>query len=257
MIRPAEVGGACTQIGTAELLGYPVATGSQSEVLEMLWQRLLSRRLTHVVTLNPEMIVHARRNRSAFDALHAADVYIADGVGLTWAAGILKRHGIRRFPGIDLADALLSRLAAVEGRVFLLGGKPGVAQRAAKRLEQLKPGLCVAGMQDGYFSQNDESKVVLNIAAAQPDMLLAGLGSPKQEAFITKYKDQLDIPLLIGIGGALDVFAGDKRRAPGWVQRAGMEWAYRSLMDISRYKRLGVLPVFIGMTLHEAMGGKP
>lgn len=256
MVRPAEVGGACARFGTADLLGYPVATGSQSEVLEMLWQRLLSRRPTHVVTLNPEMIVRAQRNQAAFTALHQADVFVADGVGLTWAAGMLKKQGIQRYPGVDLADGLLERLAGMQGRVYLLGGKPGVAERAAERLVQLKPGLIIAGTQHGYFSTDEEEDIVLNIAASQPDMLLAGLGSPKQEEFITRYKGQLNAPLMIGVGGALDVFAGLKRRAPRWVQRAGMEWAYRSLADISRYKRLGVLPIFVGMALREALGGK-
>jgi N-acetylglucosaminyldiphosphoundecaprenol N-acetyl-beta-D-mannosaminyltransferase len=256
MVRPAEVGGACARSGTAELLGYPVATGSQSEVLEMLWQRLLSRRPTHVVTLNPEMIVHARRNRSASKALHRADVFIADGVGLTWAAAMLNQPGVKRYPGIDLADALLSRLAGMQGRVYLLGGQPGVAESAAERLVQQKPGLGIAGTRHGYFDADEEEDIVLNIAASSPDMLLAGLGSPKQEEFITQHKEELNVPLMIGVGGALDVFAGLKRRAPRWVQRAGMEWAYRSLADVSRYKRLGVLPVFIGMALREALGGK-
>jgi N-acetylglucosaminyldiphosphoundecaprenol N-acetyl-beta-D-mannosaminyltransferase len=256
MVRPAEVGGACARSGTAELLGYPVTTGSQSEVLEMLWQRLLSRRPTHVVTLNPEMIVRARRNRAASDALHCADMFVADGVGLTWAADMLKKHGIQRYPGIDLADGLLSRLAGMQGRVYLLGSKPGVAQRAAERLVQQKPGLIIAGTYHGYFNSAEEADVVSNISATRPDLLLVGLGSPKQEEFITQHKDQLNAPLMIGVGGSLDVFAGLIRRAPRWIQRAGMEWAYRSLVDISRYKRLGVLPVFIGTVLHEALGGK-
>lgn len=221
----------------------------------MLWQRLLSRQATHVVTLNPEMIVRGQRDAAAAQVLHDADVYIADGVGLVWAAGVLRRPGIERFPGIDLAGELLTRLAHTGGSVYLLGARPGIAQQAGQRLVQQLPGLRLAGTHHGYFSAAEEAAVVSNIAAAQPDMLLVGMGSPRQEEFIRDYRSQLSVPLMVGVGGALEVFAGVKRRAPRWVQRAGIEWAYRSMADISRYKRLGVLPRFVGLVVREALGG--
>jgi N-acetylglucosaminyldiphosphoundecaprenol N-acetyl-beta-D-mannosaminyltransferase len=255
MVRPAEVGSACAHLGTVELLGYPVATGSRQEVFEMLWQRMLSRQVTHVVTLNPEMIVCARRDGLAARTLRNADVFVADGVGLALAARVLRRGGVERYPGIDLAHDLLERLAQAQGSAFLLGAKPGIAQRAAAQLHEQLPGLRIAGTQHGYFKAEEEAGIVLNIAGLKPDLLLVGLGSPKQEEFIQKYREQVQAPLMIGVGGALEVFAGEKRRAPRWAQRAGMEWAYRSMTDISRYKRLGVLPRFVGLVLHEALGG--
>jgi N-acetylglucosaminyldiphosphoundecaprenol N-acetyl-beta-D-mannosaminyltransferase len=254
MVRPAEVGSACTPPVTVELLGYPIVSGKREEVLDLLWRRLQTRECTHLVTLNPEMIVRARRDRQAANALRRADMFVADGVGVVWAAGMLKRQGIERYPGIDLAMDLIQRMAQQNMSIFLLGAKEGVAERAAERLAQVAPGLSIAGTQHGYFETSEESAIAANIAQAQPDMLLVGMGYPKQEMFIGSYRGQLHVPLMIGAGGALEVIAGDKRRAPRWMQRAGMEWAYRSMADLSRYKRLGVLPAFIGLVLRETMG---
>jgi N-acetylglucosaminyldiphosphoundecaprenol N-acetyl-beta-D-mannosaminyltransferase len=195
------------------------------------------------------MVVRAQQSNSARAVLRAGDVYVADGIGLRWAAGVLGLSGIERYPGIDLAEDLLARLALEQGSVYLLGAKPGVAEVAADRLCSRFAGLKLAGVHDGYFPNSAASAIVSTISAGQADVLLVGMGSPAQEAFIANNRDKLGVPLMVGIGGALEVWAGVKRRAPAWVQRSGFEWAYRAAADISRLTRLGVLPRFIALVL--------
>ena len=253
MLCPAEVGaGAHAQ--TVDVLGFAVAAGSRQQVLDELWLRLERRAPTHVVTLNPEMIERAWRQPSVRRLVAAADVLVADGVGLEWASKVLGAARVTRYPGIDLALDLMTRLAQRGGAVYLLGAAPKVAAEAASRLQAQLPGLIIAGCADGYFTAPEESGRVAAIVAAKPDMLLVGMGFPKQEEFIARYRDEMGATLMIGVGGALEVFAGHKRRAPALVQRAGLEWAYRSLQDVSRLKRLGVLPRFIWLVLRRAGG---
>jgi N-acetylglucosaminyldiphosphoundecaprenol N-acetyl-beta-D-mannosaminyltransferase len=243
------------ELETANLLGFPVAAGTREDVLRALLGRLAARRVTHVVTLNPEMVVSARRDAKARATLRGGDVFVADGVGLTWAAQRLHVKGIERYPGVDLAYDALRAIAPGGGSAYLLGSKPGIAQRAAAALQTELPGLKICGTHSGYYSAAEESALVANIAGLKPDILLVGMGSPRQEEFIITHKEQLAVPLLIGVGGSLEVYSGEKPRAPELIRRSGMEWAYRSILDISRLKRLGVLPGFVMTVLREARGG--
>ena len=117
------------------------------------------------------------------------------------------------------------------------------------------PGLAVCGAASGYYTSVGEPAIAANIAAARPDLLLVGMGCPKQEEFISRYRSELYAPLMIGVGGSLEVFSGLRARAPEIIRRCGMEWAYRSILDISRMKRLGVLPRFVLSVLRQPKGG--
>ena len=238
-----------------EVLGYPLACGERPDICAHILASLETGQPTHTVTLNPEMAVAARRNNALRALLAQADIFVPDGVGLAWAARRLGRSDVQRYPGIDLAEDLLAELAHRGLSAFLLGSKPGVVERAAAGLTARMPGLKIAGCHHGYFDPSEDGQVAALIAEAQPSFLLAGMGFPRQEGFISKYRDELGAPILMGVGGALEVFAGDKRRAPQLVQRAGLEWAYRTAIDLNRLKRLGVLPRFVGMVLRESMGG--
>lgn len=240
------------RIEVSDVLGYPVCIGEPQEVLELLWQRLTAGRRTHVVTLNAEMILAAEREAEAQDVLGSADIYVSDGVGLTWAARMLRQDSIHRYPGIDLVFDLMTKLAQNRGSVYLLGAAPGVAAEAGRKLCEDLPGLSVVGTHDGYFAGELESQVVSNISAAQPDLLLVGMGCPKQERFIAEHRAELHAPVMVGVGGALEVFAGRRSRAPRWMRGTGLEWAWRSMQDLSRLKRLGLLPRFIFLVLRQA-----
>lgn len=243
-------------VNVTELLGFRLLTGERRAILNHLWERGRSGTPTHVLTLNPEMVMQAQADPHVRELLAQTDVCVADGVGIEWAARQLGKTGIERYPGVELASDLLDRLAAEQGGVFLLGSAPGVAAEAAWRLEQSRPGLRVTGAVDGYFKPEEEMDLVDTISGSGSDLLLVGMGCPRQEAFIARHRTRLGIPLMIGVGGSLDVFSGRKQRAPEWVMRGKLEWAWRSMQDISRLKRLGVLPRFVVRVLGEAWRGR-
>jgi N-acetylglucosaminyldiphosphoundecaprenol N-acetyl-beta-D-mannosaminyltransferase len=232
---------------TVDLLGFPLCTASRAQVLDWLWQRLQSKEQTHVVTLNPEMVLLDKANPNPH--LHAADLYVADGVGIVWAAKKLPGKSIDRYPGVDLAHDLMAKLAEAKRSVYLLGSAPGVADAASSHLTAALPGLTIAGTRDGYFAPGGDAEVAGQIRQSGADLLLVGMGCPRQEGFIAMQRDTLGVPVMIGVGGALDVFAGVKKRAPQWVQRIGMEWAWRGLSEPSRLKRQLALPRFAALVL--------
>jgi N-acetylglucosaminyldiphosphoundecaprenol N-acetyl-beta-D-mannosaminyltransferase len=167
-------------------------------------------------------------------ALRGADLVVADGVGLVWAA---RRRGIvlpGRVPGVDLAFAALA--AAPGLRVYLLGGRPGVAE-AAGRVAHERWGTDVVGARDGYFdAARDGASVAAEVGASGAQLVLAGLGEG-QERFLDAHRGALGPAVLIGVGGTLDVLAGTARRTPAWTRRLGVEWAWRVGSDPARWHR--------------------
>lgn len=221
----------------AKLFGYRVTIASREAVIDWLMTRREGRQATAIVTLNPEMLMLARTDQALAAAIRSADLTVADGVGIVWALGRLAGVRAGRYPGIEMAQDLLRALAGSAGRVFLLGSKPGVAEDAASRLTAQYPGLTIAGCQHGYFDPDEEADLVSRISESAPDLLLVGMGCPRQEGFIAMHGARLNCPLLIGAGGTLEVLAGRKQRAPRLIQRLGLEWLWRSLIDPARWKR--------------------
>jgi N-acetylglucosaminyldiphosphoundecaprenol N-acetyl-beta-D-mannosaminyltransferase len=195
------------------------------------------------VTPNPEIVWACQTAPAVMDAVAGADLILADGVGITKAARKLGRPLPCRVTGADWFFKMLEACALSGKRVFFLGGKPGVAQRAKERAEAQYPGLIVCGTHDGYFS--DDGPVLDAVKAAGPDFLAVCLGAPKQELWMARNAGQLGGTLLAGLGGCLDVLAGTVKRAPKILQKAGLEWLYRVICQPSRIKRLFVVPKFL------------
>ena len=198
----------------------------------------------YIVTPNPEIVWMAQRDDSLREALDGARVVLPDGIGIIIGAKLLGtplQSG--RVPGIDFAAALFTSMSHFGGSIYLLGAKPGVAELAGEKLATMYPGLVIAGALDGYFKDSDE--VVGKINEAKPDVLLVCLGSPKQERFMHDNLNSLHVKLCAGLGGSLDVFAGNVRRAPVFFRRLGLEWLYRLFKEPRRIKRMIKLPLFI------------
>ncbi len=196
-----------------------------------------------VVTPNSVSLLRARSDPSLLSAYNRADLVTADGIGIVWGASFLGASIPERVTGIDLVNELLRRADSGRYRVFLLGGKHGVATRAAKHLQRQFSGLSVVGTYHGYF--DDDSEVMAEIREAKPDIVLAGMGVPKQELWMTEHREELSVSLMIGVGGALDVYAGDRRRASVRWQRLGLEWLYRLLDAPHRISVVFSVPYFI------------
>jgi len=199
---------------------------------------------THViVTPNSVSLFNARKDPTLLDNYRKADLVIADGIGIVWAARLLGVPLAERVTGIDLTEALLGRASADGYRVFLLGGRDRVAVRAAHRLQERFPSLDIVGTHHGYFT--DDKEPLARITAAQPQIILVGMGVPKQERWMTHYADTLNVPVMIGLGGGLDIFAGDSLRASNRWQRLGLEWLYRILHQPRRVRAAWTILCFI------------
>ena len=207
-----------------------------------------------VATPNPEIVQRANKDRAFADILARADLVVPDGVGVIYAAKILGRPLRARVPGIDLASALLGRVAGTGKRLFLLGAAPGVAEQAAVNLRAAYPGLVVCGTHDGYFQE--DGPVVDAIRQAGADIVFVCLGAPKQEKWIAANGEAAGARLYLGLGGSLDVFAGKVDRAPERFQRLGLEWLYRLMKEPSRIGRMAKLPLFLVSAAGARLRGK-
>lgn len=197
-----------------------------------------------VVTPNALMLDACRKDRQKAELLNRATLSLADGSGVLLAA---RRQGTplrERVAGIEFGEAIMERAAREGLRVFLLGGAEGVAQKAAQRLTERYDGLRVCGSYWGYFEKTgeDDRRVCNIIRATRPDILFVCFGFPMQEEWIARHIDCLDdIRVIAGLGGSLDVWSGDLRRAPRIVSRMGMEWAWRMLREPRRLKQLPII----------------
>lgn len=202
----------------------------------------------YIVTANPEIVLRCREDAAYAAAVNGAKLVLADGVGDLCAARILGTPLPGRVAGADLVPRLLARLAERGGSVFLYGARPGVAQRAGESLQSACPGLRIAGTENGYIS--DETALLEALEREKPDLLLLGLGAPRQELWMAENRQKINA-VMIGVGGLLDVFAGDIPRAPESWQRLGLEWLYRLLREPRRFKRVIRLPKILLLALRE------
>ncbi len=202
----------------------------------------------YIVTANPETVLRCREDAAYAAAVNGAKLVLADGVGDLCAARILGTPLPGRVAGADLVPRLLARLAERGGSVFLYGARPGVAERAGKSLQSACPGLRIAGAENGYIS--DETALLEALEREKPDLLLLGLGAPRQELWMARNRQKINA-VMIGVGGLLDVFAGDIPRAPEAWQRLGLEWLYRLLREPRRFKRVIRLPKILLLALRE------
>lgn len=208
-----------------------------------------------VFTPNSEMIMNAREDQTLFAALQQADLVVPDGMGVVWASKILGTPLKERVTGIDLFLALCQTASQEGWSIFLLGGKPTVAQEAATKLTLRWPKLKIAGTYHGYFKPQAEAEVLEKIKTAAPDLLAVGLGSPRQELWLLEHLPALGVPIGLGIGGSFDVISGQKKRAPQAISRLGLEWAWRLAAEPSRLPRMMALPRFAFRVLGEKLGG--
>jgi N-acetylglucosaminyldiphosphoundecaprenol N-acetyl-beta-D-mannosaminyltransferase len=198
-----------------------------------------------VATCNAEMVMIAGRDAELARILANASLVVPDGAGVVWAARHLGHPVPERVAGFDLAQALLSRAAEKGWRVFFFGGMPGIAARAGEVAVKRWPGLKVAGVRDGYFAPAESAGIAAAIRDSKPHILLAALGVPKQEKWLAEHAAELAVPVAMGVGGTFDVMAGAARRAPLWMQRAGLEWLYRLGCEPRRIGRMMALPRFV------------
>jgi N-acetylglucosaminyldiphosphoundecaprenol N-acetyl-beta-D-mannosaminyltransferase len=225
-----------------DILGITVDTYSMQKTVEQIRQAVEGQIQMHVVTANPEMIYASEQNLRLKKLINSADIVTADGIGVVWAARRLGTPGIERVTGIDLIEALFPIAHAGKWRIFFLGGEPGVAEQAAHQVVLKNHGITWDAMH-GYFSSEEEPRVLDKIQHFQPDLILVGLGAPRQEYWIAEHPGLAFVS--IGVGGSFDALAGIVVRAPKRIQDLHVEWLYRLCKEPWRWKRQAVLPRFV------------
>lgn len=226
-----------------EILGVKVDRVGREQALAAIESFLEGGGCRQVVTLNPEYVMLAGKNLELRRIINESDLCVPDGMGIVWAARLLGEPLKERVTGTGLLPEIC-RICAERGySIYLLGGEPGVAGKAAAVLKQRFPKLKVAGVSSN--DPQDGAATVAAVNAAGADVVAVAYGCPKQDFWIDRYRGELtSARLAIGVGGAFDFISGQTPRAPGIMRRAGLEWLFRLWLEPSRARRMLALPRF-------------
>jgi len=241
-----------------KLFGVPINRINCQQAIELLDKFVSQKKSCFVVTPDTLAILRARKDKKYLNITKKANLVTPDGAGILWAAATLDNPLIERITGIDLINNICQSAVEKGYRFYLLGSKEGVIEKTVTCLKNKYPGINIVGYHHGYFNQGEteakqgeksEKEIIRDIKQKKPDFLLVGLGVPKQELWISKYKDELGVPVCIGIGGSFDVLSGKIPRAPLWMQNHGMEWIFRLIKEPKRVKRVIALPYFMWLII--------
>jgi len=236
------------------MMGCLIDNLTMEETVRKVEGFIASGRAHQHVVVNVDKLVKASRDPELRRIINDCALVNVDGMPVVWASRLLGKPLKERVAGVDLFEALMARAAALGWRVFLLGAQEEVVAAVHQRYEKKYPGLTIAGHRNGYWSAQEEAGVVEQIAAARADLLFVAISSPKKEQFLGRYQERMQIPFAMGVGGTFDVAVGKVRRAPRWMQRAGLEWFYRFLQEPRRMFRRYFIEdmAFIWLFLKEA-----
>lgn len=198
-----------------------------------------------IFTPNPEIVMMAQKDLEYKDILAEGDLVIPDGIGIIMASRIKKLGLDERLPGIEMMESILKYCNNAKKSIYLLGSSSHNVKSAAENIQETYPNLILAGYHDGYFDDAEELRIVDKINEVKPDILFVAMGAPKQEKWMYKHRKILNVKVSMGIGGAIDVWAGAVKRAPKLFRKIGLEWLYRIVTNPKRIKRSLVLPQFL------------
>ena len=242
-------------IERVKILGVNVDAVTMAQAVERVANLIAEKKSSLVATANAEMLLRATHDAELKSILNAAKLVVPDGAGTVWAARHLGKFMPERVAGADLVLELMKISVQRAWKIFLFGAAPGIADKAKSKAEKLFPGINIVGTRNGYFTAADEPEIIAQIKNSRPEILLAALGVPKQEKWLAAHKDELNVPVSIGVGGTFDVMAGVVKRAPLWMQRAKLEWLFRAMLQPSRAGRLVALPKFVWKVHQQKING--
>jgi N-acetylglucosaminyldiphosphoundecaprenol N-acetyl-beta-D-mannosaminyltransferase len=231
-------------IPTVTVYGIPVSKMNMQETVEYLSNAVADRRPHQVITANPIMVMAALQRPDYMEMMSKADLVVPDGAGLVWAARYIGHPVAERVTGYDLLHKLMKAGNERRWRIYLLGTTRETIRLAAENLQKKYPNIVIAGFRDGFFSSEEDRDVIAEIRKTEPDLLFVGRSVDTQEPWIARHRSELNIPVMMGIGGSFDVLAGKLKRAPLVFQKMRLEWFYRLLQEPWRYKRMLALPKF-------------
>lgn len=241
-----------------DLLGVGVDPLTMDEALDRIFATIDGGGRMHVAFVNAACLNEAARDEAYRRILEAAELVLPDGTGVRWAGRSLHGVELENVNGTDLFPLLCERAAREGRRLFLLGGRDGVAAAAGRSMEARVSGLVIAGTHHGYVGLEEDAEVLAAIRRARPDVLLVGMGVPRQEKWIAARREALDVPVVMGVGGLFDFYSGRIPRAPRLVRRLGHEWAWRLAQEPRRLWRRYLLgnPLFLWRLWRAGRGPK-
>ncbi len=249
-------------VGRTLIGGVPVDRVDLDQAVERSLGAVRDRQFMQICTVNLDFLVNARRKPDVRSILTGSELNIADGSPVLWL-GRLTGHGLpERVAGSDFVPALASAAARSGASLFLLGGEGGAAADAGRILQAEHPGLRIAGVYEpprASVEDMDDDEILGRIDEAKPDILLVAFGHPKQDLWIGAHRDRLPVSVAVGVGCTFDLIAGRRQRAPGWMQRAGLEWLFRVANEPTRLaKRYAIdgywlLAILVPMSLQQRL----
>ncbi|MCK1793691.1 WecB/TagA/CpsF family glycosyltransferase [Pseudomonas violetae] len=219
-----------------EFLGCPMDVASMDTTVEAIRSKITDGHFTQHVVVNVAKLVNMRDDVQLSESVRSCDIINIDGMGVVLGARFLGHTVHERVAGVDLFHELLRMSSVNQFSVYLLGGTDEVVSIAANKVKELYPGLKVAGFHHGYF-WDDEAVVVEKVRASGAQLLFVAITSPMKENFINRWRDQLGVSFVMGVGGTFDVVAGKVKRAPRWMQTYGLEWLFRVIQEPRRMWR--------------------
>lgn len=216
------------------LLDCPMDALSMEESIGLIEQAIASRQSLQHVVVNTAKLVNMQKDAALYEDVVGSDLINIDGMGVVWGARFMGLEVPERVAGVDIMENLLARCAEKGYRPYILGAKPEILDKAVANIMAKYPDLEFAGTSHGYYDRDKEAELMASIRDAEPDCLFIAISSPHKERVMADYKDMLEIPFIMGVGGSVDVIAGYVNRAPEWMQRAGLEWFYRLCQEPRR-----------------------
>jgi N-acetylglucosaminyldiphosphoundecaprenol N-acetyl-beta-D-mannosaminyltransferase len=218
----------------ANVLGCSIDAVTLEQGVAIAEEQIALRGSCQHVAINAAKLVRFQHDGQLRSVIRGCQLVTADGQAIVWAGRVLGQPLPERVTGIDLMDAVLERANERGYGVYVLGARSEVLARALTALRQRFPALRLVGARHGYFRADEEAAIVESIREAAPDVLFVALETPAKELFLARHRDRLQVPFVMGVGGAVDILGGVRRRAPRWLQRLGLEWAFRLAQDPRR-----------------------
>ena len=234
------------------LMGFGIDTFDFDNAIKYAVELMENRIGGQIVTINPEMIENARKNKDFAKVINDAQLVIPDGIGVKIGLKMKGYKNIERIAGVEFAYYLIKECETNNFSVAMVGARPHVISEAAKNIQAKMPRLKIVYTHNGFFS--DDERVLQEIKQKNPRLILVALGSPKQEHFINRLKELLPNAVMIGVGGSFDVWSGYVQRAPEIYQKLGLEWLYRTVKEPKRFKR--IFPTLPNFLLHVLISKK-
>jgi N-acetylglucosaminyldiphosphoundecaprenol N-acetyl-beta-D-mannosaminyltransferase len=230
-LSPAELSELTASGTRRDFLGVPIDCLTFADTIAMADQAIQNRRICQHVCINVAKFVAMRANTELDRDVRSSHIVSVDGMGIVWAARALGIAVPERVAGVDIMNGVIRLCAAKGYRPFLLGARPHVLRNSIVNIRNRYPRLELAGSRDGYFLPEEEEEVSATIRASRADCLFIGMPTPRKERFLARHRHDLDVPFIMGVGGALDVLAGYVRRAPRLAQELGLEWLFRTVQE--------------------------